>query len=166
MEKTITGTVGEVVGRTVNTRNGSAPIFDVTIGAQKVSTFKEPIAQEARLLQGSTVEATVDVSERNGYTNYTLLAVKLVDALGGSTSSSTIEIAPAKKGWSDEDTARVTRLSCLSTAFQYAGQAGEGVEGALSLAERLYGVAMGTESPEPVEALTGAPTESNDGIPW
>lgn len=166
MEKTITGTVGEVVGRTVNTRNGSTPIFDVNIGEQKVSTFKAHIAEEAKLFQGSTVEATVDVSERNGYTNYTLLAVKLVDALGGSTGSSTIAVAPAKKGWSDEDTARVTRLSCLSTAFQYAGQAGEGVEGALSLAERLYGVAMGRQTPEPVAAVTAAPAESNDGVPW
>lgn len=52
--------------------------------------------------------------------------------------------------------ARLIRLSCLSTAFQYAGRAGESVEDALSLAKRLYGVAMGTQTPETSEASTAA----------
>lgn len=175
METTITGTVGEVVGRTVNTRTGSAPIFDVTIGAQKVSTFKAPVAEEAKALQGSTVAATVDVSERNGYTNYTLLGLTLVDAAPTTASGIPLALATSpipvnsnqyQRDMSPETAARVTRLACLSTAFQYAGAAGEGVEAALSLAQRLYGVAMGTESPEPVEALTAAPTASDDGVPW
>lgn len=168
MESTITGTVESVKGR--ETRTGT--VYDVVIGSKKVSTFKQPIAEEANALQGSTVEATVKTTQNGQYTNYTLLSLKLADAGGTTTTSSTIPVEPAKKGWSDEDTARVTRLSCLSTAFQYAGACGESPEAALELAQRLYGVAMGQreeqpepEQPEPV-AVAAEPTETSDGIPW
>lgn len=162
MESTITGTVEKVTGREVS----SGTIFDVVIGGKKVSTFKTPIAEQAKALQGSDVEATVDVTQRGEFTNYTLLSVKLVNAIGDSTSStSTIPVEPAKKGWSDEDTARVTKLSCLSTAFAYAGHTdGYDEDYAIKLAQRLYGIAMGQQQPEPV--AISEPTETSDGIPW
>lgn len=171
MESTLTGVVESVTGRT--TRTG--PIYDVVIGGQKVSTFKQPIAEEANALQGSTVEARVSVEQKGDYTNYTLLGVKLVDA--APTTANGIPLAPAtspipvnsnqfQRDMSPETAARVTRLACLSTAFHYAGVTGDSVEDALSLAKRLYGVAMGTETPEPVETLTAAPAAVDDGVPW
>ena len=173
MESTISGTVGEVAGRTVNTKNGPAPIFDVNIGDTQVSTFKADIAEQAKVLQGSAVEATVSVRQNGQYTNYTLLGVKLIDAApqNGNTASTTA-VAPAaeKKGWQPEDTARVTKLSCLSTAFSYAGVQGISVDTALSIAQRLYGIAMGDhEASVPEAELAGVAreaTEKEDGIPW
>lgn len=164
MESTITGTVADVTGRTVNTSRGQASIFDVLIGTQKASTFKSEIAEQANALKGSTVRAFVDVSERNGYTNYTLKGVELLDAAPSSApTTSTISVAPTSGGMSPEREARIVRQSSMATAFNYAAAAGLSEDEAFALAGRIYARAMGETQPEPVAA--GA-TETSDGIPW
>ena len=161
MESTITGTVGEVTGRTVNTSRGQAPIYDVTIGDTKTSTFKAHVAEEAKALQGSEVTAKVDVTERNGYTNHTLLGVTLVSAAPqnpyGNTASgksvvyttaSGIPLAPAtspesRGGMSPEREQKIVRQSSMATAFNYAASAGLSEDEAFALAGRIYARAMG-----------------------
>ena len=171
MESTITGTIESVKGREVS----SGVIYDVTIDGDKISTFKNHLAEEARLMEGSTVTAAIGVTEKNGYTNRTLLGIKLVNATGttnGTTSS--IPVTAEKKGWQPEDTERVTKLSCISSACALMSGAGSEATGdVLTLAQQFYKVAMGTSAPEPAAlAVQGhdrvalSSTEASDGIPW
>ena len=163
MESTITGTVGEVAGRTVNTRTGPAPIFDVTIGSQKVSTFKAPVAEEAKALQGSIVEATVDVTEKNGYTNYTLLSLKLTNAVGTPAASSTIPVAAPRN---DDDTAaRIARSVAFEHLPQYASVGAED-EIFSTLDKFAKWIYNGSKPGQELVAVAAEPVESNDGIPW
>jgi hypothetical protein len=170
MESTITGTIEDVTGRQVNTKYGAKTIWDVVIGGQKVNTFKNEIAEEANALKGSTVEAQIreEPSKNPDYPpNHILLSVELVNAIGAQpAAASTIPVTTERKGWQPEDTARVTKLSCLSTAFQYSAAMGDSVDDAITLARRLYDIAMdskaGADEPEPVAVAT----ETTDDVPW
>lgn len=159
MESTITGTVEGVAGR--ETKAG--PIFDVVIGGKTYSTFKANIAEEAKALQGSSVEASVGITQKNGYTNYTLLGVKLLNAGGDTAASSTIPVAPAS-GMTPEREQKIVRQSSMATAFNYGASAGLSEEECFALAGRIYARAMGEKVSEPVVAV--APTETTDDIPW
>ena len=167
MESIITGTIESVKGREVS----SGVIYDVTIDGDNISTFKNHLAEEARLMEGSTVTATIGITEKNGYTNRTLLGIKLVNA---TPTRSNLPLAPAtspepinvKRGWQPEDTERVTKLSCISSACALMSGAGPEATGdVLTLAQQFYKVAMGTSAPEPVAAAV-TPTEATDSVPW
>jgi hypothetical protein len=157
----------------------------VVIGGQKVSTFKQPIAEEANALQGSTVEARVSVEQKGDYTNYTLLAVKLVDAAGGSipiagasvpagattAPSSTIPVAAPseyQRERTPKESSQIIRQSSAATAFAYAGQESLGIDAAFDLAAEienyaLHGSRYGAQSAN--VAAVGA-AETSDNIPW
>ena len=165
MEKVITGTVGTVQGK--QTTKGT--VFEVNIGNEKASTWKEPVAQEAKLLEGSTVKATIDASPNaNGYPKNTLLKVELVDAVGGTSSDIPIVAASEPSEFQrprrPEETANINRQSALGTAFAYAAAAGMDVEDTFALAKRIYETAMGKREEEPVAA--GAVAETTEDIPW
>lgn len=176
MESTITGTVESVEGRT--TRTG--PIYDVVIGGQKFSTFKQPIAEQANALKGSTVAANVKIEQKGDYTNYTLLGVELVDAGGTGTASlipvqsssnasnsSTIPVAPQQGGMSPDREAKIVRQSSMATAFNYAAHAGLSEDEAFALAGRIYSRAMGNKDAGLPEAeLAGVARETTEDIPW
>jgi len=176
MESNITGTVDSVTGRTTKT----GPIYDVVVGGTTLSTFKADIAEMANVMRGSSVEATYyekPSTNPNYPPNKVLTGVKLVDAVPTTNGSSIkivndaidkVAVEPSKKGWTNEDTARVTRLSCLSTAFNYYGLQQEvgGEEAAIELARRLYDIAMGKQHKQEEPQQEATVTPINDGIVW
>lgn len=170
MESTITGTVGQIQGKP--TKAGT--VWEVEIGGKRVNTWKEPMAQEVRLYEGSTVEATIDTTEnKNGYPKNTILAVKLVDAAPGVPAvvavqqpASAIPVSTAPSGgMSPEREQKIVRQSSMATAFNYAASAGLSEDEAFALAGRIYARAMGEKQPEPVGAAV-SPSESVDDTPW
>lgn len=145
MQQELSGQVVDVTSRTVK----SGTIFDVTIGTQKVSTFKAPVAEKANALKGQNVKATVDVStkENDGrvFTNYTLLDVETAGVPGIAPTT----IAPwphpqvAKNG---NDAARqesIVRQCCIKAAG-HAFAAGSSADEVLEIAEKFYRWCTGT----------------------
>lgn len=168
MQEQITGVVNEVVGRQVST----GTIFDVTIGTQKVSTFKDAVANKAQSLKGQTVKATLDVKENGKYKNYTLLDVEAEGATTNGaiqfqtntgTASNSVPVTEDKRQES------IVRQSSAKSAFAYAAAAGMDEQSAFLLAENIYrwcqGEARITQSEKQVveDALALA---GGDDIKW
>lgn len=170
MERTITGTVGEVKGRTVNTKYGEKTVFDIFIGSQKTSTFKSDIAEEAKALQGSDVEATVRVEPCEGYPdNYMLLGVKLVNPVASfgnaanGTATTTIPVTTAPT--SDSRQESIVRQSSLKAAAAVYSGSGVDAGEVLAVADRFFRWVQGTVDGDEEPVAVGA-TESNDGVDW
>ena len=139
MQSELTGQVMEVQGRTV--KNGT--IFDVTIGTQKVSTFKAPVAEKAQALLNQNVKATVDVTQNGQYTNYTLLDVEAVGV--ATVAPSPIPVVASSNGTADaarQDS--IIRQTCIKAAG-HAFSAGSSADEVLQIAEKFYRWVTNTE---------------------
>ncbi len=151
MESQIAGQVLGVMGR--SSRDGKHQMYDVQFSdGQKYTTFDAGVAQQAQGLVGQAVVMNVRVEQNAGrdgkmYTNYNLDAISTPGALPAPTpSAAPIQVgtaipaagvaipmaAPSSGGggMSDEDKARVTRLSAAKTGFLFVGSlfAGAGPE--------------------------------------
>ena len=171
MQSEITGQVTEVKGRTVK----SGTIFDVTIGTQKVSTFKAPVAEKAQTFLSQNVKATVDVTQNGQYTNYTLLDVEPLGAqlapVEGPNGVAKVHIPVANSNGAT-DAARqesIVRQSSAKSAFTYAAHAGLGVDETFDLARRIYNWCQGVSAVASAEAQVIADAEAlaaGDTVPW
>lgn len=167
MESTITGTVGDVTGR----ETSKGVIHDIVIGTQKVSAWSDSgLGEQAKALQGSTVEAVVDVVQResNGRTfkNHNLKSLQLIDATG--TSGTNVVTTTIPVAASDDAAPRIARSVAFEHMHQYTDVSAlteSQIESALdTYAKWIYSGKW--QGAEPVAVGAEQPAESDDGIPW
>lgn len=144
MQQELAGQVVDVTSRTVK----SGTIFDVTIGTQKVSTFKAPVAEKANALKGQNVKATVDVTVNGQYTNYTLLDVEAAGVPG--IAPTTIPVAapatiPVANNGNDAARQESIVRQCCIKAAGHAFAAGSSADEVLEIAEKFYRWCTGAE---------------------
>lgn len=173
MQTEISGNVLSVTGR--QTKNGNT-VFDVTIGTQKVSTFKDAVANKAKSLEGQNVKATVGVTQNGQYTNYTLLDLEpagvvsptptVPSVVTGTVTTTTNGIPVQPQETDKERTESIVRQTCIKAAG-HAFSAGHSAEEVLEIAEKFYRFVTGAKQPEQVAAgVAGGPDVPGDAIPW
>lgn len=158
MQSELTGQVTSVQGRAVK----SGTIFDVTIGTQKVSTFKAPVAEKAQALLNQNVKATVDVTQNGQYTNYTLLDVGPAGVSTVAPTTIPVTAAPTSNGTTDaarQDS--IVRQVCIKAAG-HAFAAGSSADEVLQIAEKFYRWVTGAEQ----QIVSDAEALVSGEVPW
>lgn len=147
----VRGTVLAVNGKSVNGKT----IYEVAFSdGQTYATFNNEKADAAKRLQGqpAVMQTTLKTVSKNDkvYTNYYLDSIE--PGIGATVAETTPQAIAIKEDYqrkmAPEVEQRVTRLSVIATAFQYAGAVGSSEEYALDLARRLYKIAYYGHIPE------------------
>lgn len=121
------------------------------------TAFDYDLSQQAKQALDSGAEVEFDAEQKGNFSN--LRGIRLAQAseysvtLGNPVQTGSNAQNSNGKGYGYQtnpiDAERMGKANALSTAFAFAGQAGEGEEYAFELAKRIYAAVVGTEEPEP-----------------
>lgn len=178
MDSEISGTVLSAAPRIVG---NNKTIYDVNLSdGNTYTTFDAKLWAKVAPLIGQAVSARVAVKQNGNYTNFYLNDIAPAGQLA-ATSAPVATPAPqaapqparAQGGMSAEDKARVTFLSCLSSAAQGLAN-GLDADEVLLIADKFYdytanGLYKQTEQPQTAQEPVAAAAADNgkgDGIPW
>jgi hypothetical protein len=173
---------GNVLSATQRVTTNGKTVYDIAFSdGNTYATFDAKTFAKAQpfAASGLPVSARVSVKQNGQYTNYYLNDIAPQGQLS-ATSAPVALAAPTVPrpqqggGMSAEDKARVTWLSCLSSAAQSVAGSGAGSFEILAVAQELYAATARGEykqaasHPEPVVAgVAGAPpVNETDPIPW
>jgi len=180
---------GTVLSATPRVTGTGKTVYDIAFSdGNTYATFDAKIWAKVQSVGQQPASARVSVKQNGQYTNFYLNDIAPQGQLPppGVTLHAASQAAPQPQasnvpqaarppqsgGMSAEDKARVTWLSCLSSAAQSVAGSGAGSIEILAVAQELYaatasGVYKQTEKQqaEPVAAANGA-GDASDAIPW
>jgi len=171
---------GNVLSATPRVTGSGKTVYDIAFSdGNTYATFDTAIYSKAAGLIGQAATARVKVGpnpKNPQYINYYLNDIAPQGQLSATSAPVALPAPTAPRpqqggGMSAEDKARVTWLSCVSSAAQSVAGSGAGSVEILAIARELYGAAargeykQAEQQPEPVVA-SATDNGKGDGIPW